>query len=109
MEGTMAKTAAKPIERKTPSYWAERDGVYDCTGHIGQLFKSDCEWPMYSFDRPSYIFWNAVAKTFHGAGWSDDQIREWLQSKDPRYALDGSLHEAIEAVAEDFAKTICGG
>jgi hypothetical protein len=102
------QTAHEKIERKTPAYWAERGDVYDCTGHIGQLFKSDCDWPMYSFDRPAYIFWNAFAKTFHDAGWSDDKIRDWLQSKEPRWLLDGDLSETIASVAEDFAKKICG-
>lgn len=101
----MAETTT---ERKPPSYWAAKGEPYDCTGLIGPLFQSKekCEWPMYSFDRPASIFWNAVAGGLNKRGWTDEQIKTWLQSKNPRWALDGDLSEKIEALGEEFAKTI---
>ena len=55
---------------------------YDLTGHVGPKFPQavGTDWPMYSFDRPSTILWNAIGKTLFAGGWSDDKIREWLQS-----------------------------
>lgn len=78
---------------------------YDCTGKIGNLFdyNPQPEWPMYSFDRPSRIVWNAVAGKLHAAGWSDARIKEWLQSKATRWALDGDLGNALAATAESYA------
>ena len=70
---------------------------YDITDKIGPLYVAPepPEWPMYSYDRPSYLLWNAIAKSLHERGASDDQIKEWLQSKEPRWALDGSLGDDI--------------
>lgn len=70
----------------------------DYTALIGPL-NSDKEWPMYSYERPAYMFWNAIANTLRTRGWSDEEIKEWLQSKEPRWMLDGELGETIEAVA----------
>lgn len=87
----------------TPGSWADKGGRYDCTLYIGQLHTEECAWPMYSYDRPSSILWNGIAEALYKRGWSDKQIRHWLQSKEPRWALDGSLGEAIEKLASDFA------
>jgi hypothetical protein len=59
---------------------------YDISGKIGNLFHTNLnpEWPMYSFDRPGSILWNAIAGKLHEAGWKDKRIKEWLQSKEPR-------------------------
>lgn len=92
-------------EQRSPSYWAELGDCYDCTGHIGP-FKSDAAWPMYSFDRPAYIFWNTIAAELNKAGWTDDQIKNWLQSKAPRWALDGDWTEQIEHFARELAKDV---
>lgn len=57
---------------------------YDLTGHIGPLMPElydGCQWPMYSFDRPAHVLWNAIGKQLHAQGWSDAKIKEWLQSK----------------------------
>ena len=84
---------------------------YDLTGHIGPMFPeitAKAEWPMYSFDRPAHIVWNAIAKQLNAAGWSDHKIKEWLQSKSTRYALDGALGEALEAIGTEYGKRIAG-
>lgn len=99
---------AETIERKLPGEWAKSDGIYDCSMFIGQLYDRSEKpaWPMYSFDRPSTILWNAIANGLYQRGWNDDQIKEWLQSKGPRWALDRSLGDAITALGAEYAKTI---
>lgn len=79
---------------------------YDCTGRIGALYpraEKDIEWPMYSFDGPSMVVWNAIAANLNKRGWSDKRIREWLASKNTRWALDGSLGDELAAFADKWA------
>jgi hypothetical protein len=78
---------------------------YDCTGQIGNLynFNLNPEWPMFSFDRPAYTLWNAIAGQLHEAGWSDERIKEWLQSKETRWALDGDLGDALRELGRAYA------
>jgi predicted transcriptional regulator len=78
----------------------------DITGEIGPLWQSSeaPEWPMYSYARPASILWNAIANELHARGWSEAQIKEWLQSKEPRWALDGALGDAIELIAREYVK-----
>lgn len=77
----------------------------DITGYIGPLDKK-CEpmWPMYSFDRPSFIVWNKIAEELSDAGWSENDIKEWLQSKHSRWALDDALGMMLSEAAECFAQ-----
>ncbi len=73
---------------------------YDISDKIGDLFPNKKpEWPMYSYDRPASILWNAIAGQLHEAGWSDTKIKDWLQSKSTRWALDGDLGDAIRNLA----------
>lgn len=60
-------------------------------------------WPMYSYNRPSDILWNAIAANLHKRGWNEKRIKEWLQSKAPRWALDCELGEALAAVGDKYA------
>jgi hypothetical protein len=81
----------------------------DITDKIGSLYngtKELPEWPMYSFDRPAYYLWNAIANGLHQRGWTEEQIKDWLQSKSARWALDGSLGESIEQLGAEFAAII---
>ena len=92
------------VDIKDPSFYAELDnGHYDCTGHIGP-FGSEALWPMYSFNRPAYIIWNAIAQELYANGWTDEQIKEWLQSKNPRWSLDAGLGRILEQVGRKFAR-----
>ena len=93
-------------ELQPPSYWADRDpeGRYDCSVWIGEL-GSDAPWAMYSYSRPGNILWNAIAGELYRRGWSDDEIKAWLQSKTPRYELDGALGEAIESLGRLVARS----
>jgi hypothetical protein len=79
---------------------------YDCTGKIGPLYPKDAQhvtWPMYSFDGPSSLVWNAIAANLHKRGWSDKRIKEWLASTDARYVLDGTLGNHLVATADKWA------
>ena len=79
---------------------------HDISGKIGPLYGSvnpNPEWPMYSYERPAWIVWNAVATSLHNRGWKDDAIKDWLQSKNPRWSLDGSFGEALEDLAKKWA------
>lgn len=92
------------IEKKTPGEWVKEGSTYDCTGLIGDLYASGKpEWPMYSFSRPAHILWNAIAAELNKNGWTDEEIRDWLQSKRTRWALDGELGDKIEALGTEFA------
>jgi hypothetical protein len=77
----------------------------DITGKIGPLCMSSepPEWPMYSYARPAYILWNAIARGLSERGWSEEQIKGWLQSKFPRWALDQSLGDALEELGAKYA------
>jgi hypothetical protein len=93
--------------RKTPGEYAAEGDAYDCTGLIGQLGEDAmAEWPMYSYDAPAYTVWNAIAAEFNKAGWSDDQIKDWLQSKAARWAMDGDLGDAMRAAGAAYARKV---
>lgn len=86
-------------------------GDYDITGKIGQLVGPEdgdwfIEWPMWSFDRPASILWNAIAERLHEAGWSDKRIKQWLQSKETRWALDGILGDKIIDLGREYAEAV---
>jgi hypothetical protein len=96
--------------KMTPSDWAALGDAYDCTDYIGPSgptpVMTEEPWPMYSFERPSYILWNAIAAGLHARGWSDDKIKEWLQSKATRWALDGTLGETLTNIGRLYAEQI---
>lgn len=71
---------------------------------ISSHTKPDEQWPMYSYERPAYTLWNAVGKELYRHGWTMEEIREVLQSKYPRWALDGTLGEAIAKAGRAWAK-----
>lgn len=78
---------------------------YDITGKIGELYSiRNPEWPMYSFGRPAYILWNAIGEALTAKGWTEDQIRDWLQSKSPRWALDNDLGDTLRAIGKTYAE-----
>ena len=60
--------------------------------------------PMHSYDRVSATFWNAFMNGLMDAGFSEAAAVEWLRSKAARWALDGKLGDALEALAFNFAK-----
>ena len=83
----------------------------DYTGKMGPLWpdmwvKNPPEWPMYSYERPASILWDAIANELHERGWSDDKIGGWLRSKGPRWALDGDLGEIIRDIGTLYGRGI---
>lgn len=85
---------------------------FDLTGHIGPMFPEitqNAEWPMYSFDRPAMLLWQAIGKKLAEGGFRNDEIKAWLQSKGPRYALDGCLGENIARLGEHYAAEMLAG
>ena len=80
----------------------------DITGKIGPLYPQkgqDIEWPMYSFDRAAYLFWNGFAKGLAERGLSQNQIKNELQSKGVRWLMDqqeGRLEELGRLMAKDY-------
>jgi hypothetical protein len=102
-------TMNEVMEKKSPSDWAALGDAYDCTGLIGPLYgpvNKEAEWAMYSFERPAFALWNAIAAKLNERGWSDAEIQTWLQSKNPRWAMDGELGDLIEGVGALFASRI---
>lgn len=89
----------------SPSFYARETGdarEFDLTGLVGSADGSSC-WPMYSFDRPAFTVWNALSRRLFERGWSDAEIRTWLQSKEARWALDGALGDALANAASACA------
>lgn len=85
-----------------------KTAAIDITGKIGNLFHSHetpPEWPMYSYSRPAYMLWNAIANGLIAKGWTEEQIKEWMQSKETRWALDGKLGDKILKLGEEYAAT----
>jgi hypothetical protein len=84
---------------------------FDITGKIGPMFPEQWvnnppEWPMYSYERPAWILWNAIAHSLAQRGLTEEQIKTWLQSKDARLALDDKLGDMLRELGDTFAKTI---
>lgn len=82
--------------------------AYTVMSKVGPLFPltstgTMAEIPMYSYERPADMLWDAIAKTLHEKGWTEGQIAVWLRSKMPRYALDGDLGDAIIALGTAYA------
>lgn len=68
----------------------------DITGDIGPLYRGT-ETPisqMYSFERPSWLFWQGVYDGLtEPGGMTHEQAIDWLQSKAARWLLDASGDE----------------
>lgn len=73
-----------------------RDADYeDYTGDIGPD-GGDSPWPMHSFGRVAFLYWNGFANALREAGYEREEIRRILQSKLMRLMLD---HEGEELYA----------
>ena len=77
----------------------------DITGDIGQAYNiGPPTIPMYSFDRPATILWQAVYDAMREAGRTDAQATEWLQSKSPRWLLDGEHGDKLRALGVEIGR-----
>jgi hypothetical protein len=70
----------------------------DFTNQIGN-------WGMYSYDRPAWLFWNAMMNGLMDSGYSQQAAEQWLRSKAARWMLDGDMGDKIEELAYEFAKS----
>lgn len=59
--------------------------------------------PMFSFDAPSHCVWTEIANHLLNRGWSEEKIKEWLQSKQARWAMDGELGDMLRTAAAEYA------
>lgn len=79
----------------------------DLTDALGPMFR-DGGWapeiPMYSYERPAYILWQAIFTSMVEGGATQEQAIEWLQSKDPRRALDGSLGDSLRSLGKAYGE-----
>ena len=63
-------------------------------------------WPMYSFKRVAFIFWNAFANALKDRGLSDKEIKDQLQSKGMRWMLDdGPAMQGLEILGYELGQT----
>jgi hypothetical protein len=77
----------------------------DITADIGPLYNIGAPTiPMYSFNRPATILWQAVYDAMRAAGRTDAQATEWLQSKAPRWMLDAELGDKLQALGEEIGQ-----
>jgi hypothetical protein len=90
---------------KTSEY---RKSRVDYTGRFGPLFQQEnVEWPMYSFERPSWLFWNGVANYLRSQGKTESEIKDALQHKNMRWMLD-SRDSLVESLGFDCAESYFG-
>jgi hypothetical protein len=93
--------------------------IHDITGSIGPFSPNRKYWdiktdtlvteppyPMYSYERPAYILWQAIYEGIRERGFTHKQAIEWLQSKGPRWALDGELGDKLRELGSEYAKTV---
>lgn len=83
---------------------------FDITDKVCSMFNEKAmnreeAWPMYSFDRAAYLLWNAIGRGMYANGWTMEEIKDWMQSKEARWALDARLGVEIEALGAKFAET----
>jgi hypothetical protein len=97
----------------------KKQPIHDITASIGPLYPPTQFWdvknekmvatapyPMFSFERPATILWQAVYEGIRKRGLTHEQAIEWLQSKGPRWALDGELGDKLTELGQEYAKTV---
>ena len=81
----------------------------DFTGRMGQLGREiKGEWPMYSYERPAWNYWNGVANYLKSVGCTDAEIGEILRHKYMRWMLDHDDH-AIQSLGFETASQFFEG
>ena len=85
----------------------KRSDVRDITAEIGPMFnelQKAPALPMYSYERPAYQLWQAVFEGLRVGGMSEEQAIDWLQSKNPRWVLDGSLGAILSQIGLEVGR-----
>jgi hypothetical protein len=88
------------------------NGFLDISVEIGPLWGEQLlgrPHQMYSYERPASELWCAIANELYQRGWTKKEIFDWLKSKEPRWALDGTLGTKLRELAVEYAKTIDDG
>ena len=79
--------------------------LQDITADIGPLYpKSEATIPMYSFDRPAIILWQGTYEAMRADGCTHEQVSAWLQSKGPRWMLDGEAGDKLEELGREMGR-----
>jgi len=77
----------------------------DITADIGPMYPNNkATVPMYSFDRPAWILWQAVYDAMRAEGCSDEQAIAWLQGRGPRMELDGGLGDKVRVLGIEIGR-----
>jgi len=77
----------------------------DITADIGPLYNAaPPPLPIDPFDRPATILWQAAYDAMREAGRTDAQATEWLQSKAPRWLLDGEYGDKLRKLGEKMGR-----
>jgi hypothetical protein len=78
--------------------------------HIGPLYplRDNAIHPMYSYNTPANCFWTGVVEGLRYKGWNEEEIVDWLQSKETRWLFDerGGEVTALGNAMVDKAKKI---
>lgn len=92
---------------RSPGFYAREGEPYDLSVYIGPSMPhltDNAAWPMYSYDKPATLVWNAIAAEMHAAGWNDKRIKGWLQSVESRWACERGLGDILTATATEYAR-----
>ena len=76
--------------------------IADITGDIGPL-EAQVKYPMYSFNRAAYNFWQGIYTGLRQQGRSHKQAIDILQSKFMRWEFDGTLADMLQAIGRSYA------
>ena len=79
--------------------------ILDLSRVIGPIVSTQkVVYPIASYDRPAYNFWNGVAQALEERGYTNEEIILILQSKAVRHLLDRMDHEILQ-LGRKSAKT----
>lgn len=85
-----------------------KNGNFDASLHMVQLFQSHDDvvdpWKMFSYERPACVVWNVIGQHMADKGYTVEQIKDWMQSKNPRWALDGDLGDVLRKTVKEWAE-----
>lgn len=83
--------------------------IPDWTGRMQDLYPASADSdaiPMYSYSRPAWTLWQAIIGELFQAGWTEREVQAYLQSRYPRWELDGELGERLRALGEAYGREL---
>lgn len=89
----------------------------DITGDIGEskekhqylLKQGEVKYPMYTFARPAYMFWQGFYNGLRKSGISHKEALTHMQGKGVRWLFDQDGDQEMEKVGQLFAKEFLDG